>query len=405
MEMLIFSLLLFTFCLGQLGRISVFRPDLVIHLNDIVIGVIVLNFFLFKFWKKQKIFLPKFIQPIGAFFLIGVISLLVNLRNYQLEDIGVGSLYLIRWLAYGMLTVVVFNWCKTEKKKGEKVLGFLILAGTITAIIGLFQYLFFPDLRPLKESGWDPHVYRVVGTFFDPGFIGAILVLNIILLINFLFLEKKTDSIAYFFPLAFSYLSMVLTYSRSTYLIFLFSMLLISILKKMPRFFLTVVLIFFLTLQVIPKGKSYGTKLERQETWWARLESYKTAIKIFKKNPFLGVGFNNYRYAQIKYNFIAKDKSLKSHAAAGADNSFLFILATTGIIGLMSYLWMWGEIIKSTRLLKMSKQGEGFRKFVLWPSLFGIFVQSFFINSLFYPFIMEWLWILVGTLESFKENS
>lgn len=418
MTTLILFLLLFSFCLGQLGRFSLFRPDLVFHVNDLMVGIVVISCLLFKILKKEKIHLPKIFKAAVSFFLIGLISLLLNLRNYLPTDVCVAALYLLRWFIYAMLIVVVHNFVTKDNKQKKRILNLLIIGGTITAIIGLFQYLFFPDLRPLKEIGWDPHLYRVVGSFFDPGFIGAILVLNLILIISLIIFNPtgSFDSprtvwygalprMTLFLSLLVSYPAMVLTYSRSSYLMFLTSMAIISLIRKSIKFFLLVILIFALTLKVIPQNKSYGTTLDRQETGWARLENWKTSFEIFKKNPFFGVGFNNYRYAQIKYGYILEENSLQSHAAAGADNSFLFVLATTGVLGFLAYLWLWGEIIKLLTEPMLLRKKQDFLRISFLISIVGIFIQSLFINSLFYPFIMEWLWALMSLSLTFKENT
>lgn len=116
----------------------------------------------------------------------------------------------------------------------------------------------------------------------------------------------------------------------------------------------------------------------------ARIDSAKNALTIIKSNLLTGVGFNSYRYAQIRYG-IRKEQSAGtiSHADAGTDNSFLFVLATTGFVGLILYLFMWFKIFKIASALAI-------------VSIFGVFIDSLFINSLFYPFVMLWLWIILA---------
>ena len=106
--------------------------------------------------------------------------------------------------------------------------------------------------------------------------------------------------------------------------------------------------------------------LFRQETAIARVESWVSAIQIWRENPVLGVGFNMYRYVDGE----------TGRAGAGVDNSFLFVLATTGIIGLLAYLNMWRTIIKG--------------KYAIVAVLF---THAMFNNALFYPWVMWWLFI------------
>ena len=137
----------------------------------------------------------------------------------------------------------------------------------------------------------------------------------------------------------------------------------------------------------------------------ARVESAIVAVNIAKDNLLTGVGFNAYRYAQINYGFRNLINSEKSHADAGADNSFLFVLATTGIFGLLIYLNFLKELFKKTYTTYKKESSYSMRKtfsIVTLSSLSGIIINAFFINSLFYPFILIWLFILMGI--TFSDN-
>jgi len=91
---------------------------------------------------------------------------------------------------------------------------------------------------------------------------------------------------------------------------------------------------------LISSSNVENMNLFRRTSSLARLNNYSTAIKIITGHPLLGVGFNSYRY--VKEMYIKPGLgNIPSHADAGLDNSFLFILATTGIIGLLAYLFLW----------------------------------------------------------------
>jgi O-antigen ligase len=104
-----------------------------------------------------------------------------------------------------------------------------------------------------------------------------------------------------------------------------------------------------------------------------------------RDHPLFGIGFNTYRFAQLRYGFITKGEEADSHGVAGTDNSFLFVLATTGLIGLLSYAALWGTIVR-----------QAWGNHVVVASITAIFIHSLFVNSLFYPHIMEWIWILIA---------
>ena len=108
------------------------------------------------------------------------------------------------------------------------------------------------------------------------------------------------------------------------------------------------------------------------------------------------MGFNAYRYAQNKYANLTDAKWQTTHSGAGTDNSFLFVLATTGILGFLAYVYLLSNIF----ILGKSKLRKNLFSAVLIASLTGLLVNSLFINSLFYVYILEWIWISVAITEN-----
>lgn len=313
-----------------------------------------LDWIVFTLWVA---FLPNIKKPVLSFFLVGVTSLFTALFRFSMSEVFVGGLYLLRWLVYAS-----FSNIKIQLFKLLPILGFGM------AILGLGQYLLFPDIRGLFPLGWDLHYYRVVGSLLDPGFTGLILVFTLV----YLFLNK--------FPKLtwiITYLTLALTYSRSSYLAFFIAFSWISYQKRTWKYILVSLCLITVTVTVLPRAADgEGVKLERTYSVWARAESWKTAWNIFVQNPILGVGFNTYRYAQ--------NASPESHAGAGVDSSLLLVLATTGIIGFviylkyLKYLWSLGK-----------------NDLVLSTSLITVFVHSLFLNSQFYPHVMLWIALLL----------
>jgi O-antigen ligase len=113
----------------------------------------------------------------------------------------------------------------------------------------------------------------------------------------------------------------------------------------------------------------------------SNLLSIKNSFKIFSQNPFLGTGFNVYRYVQKNQGLLPQDDWLENHAGAGADSSLLFVAATTGVIGLVCYLFYLIRLFKLPNL-----------NYYVIPLL----AHSLFLNSLFYPAVLVWLSILVA---------
>lgn len=261
----------------------------------------------------------------------------------------------MRLVSYAFIAVYVSNFNSDLKANSQR----LMSVAVISAIFGWLQYLIWPDLTSLKYLGWDDHLLRMVGTFLDPTYLGLILVLGMILAYN------KFPRILYFllFSLAF-------TYSRATYLVAG----LFLLFKKQ-----NIALIFFvMVIMLLPKNIGEGTTLTRTVSGNSKLINYTETVEIFKKSPVFGVGFNNMCAARKLY---LNDVNTDSHACNGADSSILFLLATTGIIGFVLFL--------SFALRIANDQ-------LLATSAVVVLLHSTFSNSLFYPHIMFWIFVLVG---------
>lgn len=380
----LFTLLLLLFPLGQLERIPLPNPQIGLYAHDLVIVALLVCWFGKKILLRERLIVGK-VGRVGkgilAFFTVAFISFLLNSFKRIPGEIFIAGLYLLRWISYATLHFVIREM-RLVQLFNCSIVQLLVGVGFIAAFFGLGQYIFYPDIRPLTVYEWDPHYYRVVGTFLEPGFAGLIFVLTMILL--FLRHWSNKSNRINWLPLAICYLAFALTYSRSAYFAYLIGMGIIAYFKKSWKFFVAVLLIFILTLAVLPRPYGEGVKLERQASVWARFRNWQQAFVIFKKNPVLGVGFNFYRYAARDYGFLDKAGWQYSHAGAGADNSFLFVLATCGIVGLISFLYMIFNIFQKSKIL-------------IFATLGAILVHSLFNNSLFYPWIMIWLWILLDS--------
>ena len=85
-------------------------------------------------------------------------------------------------------------------------------------ILGLMQFFLYPDLRNLMYLGWDPHYYRLFSTLLDPNFVGIILVLTLILGCGLW--KKKQKNFFLMIGQLIGFVSLLLTYSRSSYVSF-----------------------------------------------------------------------------------------------------------------------------------------------------------------------------------------
>lgn len=389
----LFIISLISLVLGQVARTQ-FGNGVAITLLDISVGVLVGSWLTGIISKKD---FPKntLTIPILLFFTVGVITLLINSSHLTAQQFIASFLYALRWLIYALVYFVVKDF---KKEFRDKIPNLLTVAGSGIVVLGFVQYFFYNNLRNLFYLQWDDHLYRMFSTFLDPNFAGVFFSLFLFLTISRIsdaITEKYRRSIYIFSALSLmTLLAVILTYSRTALItlgVGTVSLLFLKRNRKMVTVFLLIAFFFSLLFSNVGvEGRNPFRTASSQE----RLRSMYIAIYIIEKNPVFGVGFNAYRYAQNRYGFRISEKWQVSHADAGTDNSFLFVLATTGIVGLSVYLFFWIRVIREIGEIR-EKSRLNDRAMVL-ASVVGILASSFFLNTLFYSMLMYWMWVLLA---------
>lgn len=293
--------------------------------------------------------------------IFALIAIISNLLYFNI----IAWLYLLRLLS--LLSLIIFPPAFTTTQ--TKFINIILIS---TIIFGYIQYFIWPDLTVMSIQNWDPHLYRLVGSYFDPTFTG-LLFLFILLYIFFSNLKAKN------LLLFFTYIAIALTYSRSTLFAFIAVFTYISYVKKDKKIFIYSLIIFLSSILILPRMPGEGTKLERTSSIYAKIQNYKDGLNIFIKKPITGIGYNNVPKLNYKNN-------LMSHSNSGFDSSLLSIAITTGIFGLLflilglNYEFINGNLFYQSLLL-------------------AILTHSIFANSLFYPYTFLLLILLKSRIQ------
>lgn len=388
-DFLLLILFLAFYPFGQLLRLSFNFGNSRVNLHpiDLVVGIIFILFFV------QRRAFPKFSKTVVTFAVVAIFSYIVSFFVLETKFPLTPFLYLLRLCAYTTFLAFVANLTEGNLLIKKKLFNCLILILLLVGTLGWIQYLFFPDLRDLKYIGWDDHYFRMVGSFIDPGYLSLILVFGGILSFAKYLANKK---ISYLLLFLFFAVSIAFTYSRAGYLAFFVSLCFLLFKQKLYKIFAFIALSFLIMLFILPRPGGEGVRLERLFSVEARLQNYSDSIQIIQKSPLLGVGFNNICIAKDVY--LEKDEFF-SNSCWGLDSSILFILATTGVIGLIIFL---SFAIQTFKYLDDSKYKNSVR-----ACLLALLVHSFFSNSFFYPWMMGFFAILIplGVLKTSKKQN
>ena len=102
-----FIILLLLFPLGQMARLE-FQNGIAINLSDIAVGIVV---FVFLFENRsRKWFKKSLAKPIIVFAVIGLLSLIVNMKSLTKSEFVIYLLYGIRWFLYAGIFFVVIGF-------------------------------------------------------------------------------------------------------------------------------------------------------------------------------------------------------------------------------------------------------------------------------------------------------
>jgi len=382
-RILVYALLL-SYPFGVIFRFKILENIQVVP-QDLIVFLIFIASSIFLHRIKGKKENDSFFLLQILFLASGIISLFINTLFYKDINILVGLLYAFRYFMYLNLIRVGFFF-----RGSSRILNGITLVGIAIIIIGFVQFFFYNNLRNLFYLGWDDHLYRLFASFFDPNFAGVFYALLFIFLgyiatVNTM--EKgKIALIASFYSL----IALYLTYSRTAIIALLSGILVFGIVKKRIRQVLFIFLILGAILILVSDTTVEGLNPLRTASSGERIKSISESIVIIKKNPLIGVGFDAYRYAQIRYGIREKEGASTSNADAGTDNSLLFVLATSGISGLAFFCMSYFLLIRG--LLRKPSHSST----MLICMLVALFAASLFLNVLFYTPIMTFIFLLTG---------
>lgn len=336
MSHLLTILIIFVWPFGQLLQLTPIGSPIRFQLLDLLTFLLALSLLVSKN-SRQLIKADRLTRPVLFF----VLSLFVSLAFNAVTSIA--WLYLLRFVSY---LSIYYSFAIRGVKKYS---GYLFLSITIFLSIGFLQYLFLPDTRFLSYSGFDDHYFRLIGSLLDPNFTGLVLVVFTLL-----------------FPLPIRLiplLALALTFSRISFLALAFGLLYIGIARRQIKPILILGLLFLLII-LAPKPFGEGVNLLRTFSISSRIENQINSFNNFSQAPLFGHGFDTLNRR--------------------VDNSFLYVLATSGIFGLITFL----TFLKFGWSLNLDVRVRA--------SLLAILIHSLANNSFFYPWILSLYFVLLN---------
>jgi len=397
-----FKLIILLVLFGNLLRFSAAGTNILVL--DFILAAYIITWLIKKVIQDRDVQTSGINIPLITFLVWALVMLIFNTVAFHLggKEFLLSFFYWLRYVEYVFIFWIALDLLRDDKQR-KVYLNWLLAVAVGLAVLGFVQFAFVPNFEFMQKFGWDPHLNRLLSTFFDPNFLGGFLAINIgLALSRYCFSDSRKDKNWLLAIIIVLLAAVGLTFSRSAYLTLLVVVLVIAAVKD-PKLVLGMIIVFLLAVggsgQI--RSRVIGA-LQMDVTSQLRVESWQEGFDLAKPKLLTGYGYNT-------LPIVLREEGLREegvHSAAGTDASMINILLTTGIPGLLIFIWFYLEAILLAFKSYIGSPSSITKTYALAAiaMLLGIFVHSWFTNSLFYSFILVWFWIILAGALSIHEK-
>jgi O-antigen ligase len=278
-----------------------------------------------------------------------------------------------------------------------RIIDALVLAATLVALMGLYQYFFTTDI--ITAEG----VRRIRGLYGSPNNLGLFLDRIVpVLAAVALFARQPRRRIAYAvcsLPVLFC---LYLTYSRGAWLLGLpAAALFIGLLRGRKALWISLVMICVIALSLLPLiGTERFTSLFDTQggTTFFRLRLWQASLNMIKDHPFFGVGLDNFLY-QYRTRYVLPE-AWQELDLSHPHNIVLDYWTRLGIWGVLALVWLEGAFfVKGLRLYRrLPDRDEQALALGLMASMVACLAHGLIDNSYFLVDLAFVFFITVGVI-------
>ena len=307
-----------------------FMPDML----NLLYMIFMVGVYLYKVLFKEANPLTK--EPIYLPILIFALLILISTVT-SIDPSGSFRDLAIHFTAMGFMFVIVNNI--NTKKDFNILITFLVIAATLVALYGLYQYKVGVDM----EDKWvdvahNPDVKtRIYSVFGNPNILAEYLIMIIPISISLFWYSKKIHKKAIFLGISLILmLVLVLTLSRGGWIGFAFGILIFVLLIE-KRLLLSIIPlalggIYFLPQSILSRILSIGNLRDSSNAY--RIKIWNITLDIIRDNWLVGVGFG---YIPFKHTF---ETYIRTMPAYHSHNTYLQITGD-GYIRVNSFLTLY----------------------------------------------------------------
>lgn len=300
-----------------------------------------------------------------------------------------------RFFSYIVLFFIIKYECN-YKRYIRGIINSYVFSVFSICVFGIYQYFTGFGLDP-KFMTYSYTDKRIGATLDNPNNLGAFLILAIFPIIMLVIYEKcKIKKSIYCLVSLLAVINIVLTGSRNAdiglvigavTLIIIFSWKLIFIIGPAAAISM-----------FIPRISRRILDITNSSQDASRISLWKTAIKMIKEHPILGVGNGNYvsrydeyvkRYPELKYPWF-------THYPC--HNSYLKVASELGVFGIIAFVCMLIFSLIRVKQVASSAKDKFYRYFCtgIFASMVGFYFMNISDNLFFVPKTTAYFWVLLA---------
>ncbi len=355
--------------------------------------------------------------------ILGII--LISLYNVPHEFMHMSLKGLKKICVYMIFMLAIINIINT-KEKVQKTLLWLVIGLSVTSLDAIFQYIFgfdiirgYPLYSEAHATGYD--IFRATAGYPHPNDLGIYSsTFFFILTLYALTMKKNYQKNVLLISAFLCGLAVFFSFSRGSALAISMTSLLTLFLVKKKEILILLISIAVTGLLFLPqdlrvfiknptspyqvffglKTKEDPNDSQRKYAVTDRRDLWKTALNMFKKHPFIGVGFYSFSDQYVLYKN-PTDPNLNIRAHSG----FFEILAELGGLGfsLFMFLFFYALYYSLTSSSKISDNFFRFSSLGLFLALISFLLNSTYDSTMRSARIVPFFWLILGLIFCHKK--
>lgn len=369
--------------------------------------------FMVKFFAERRTLRPPYL--LDSLIVVHGLYLLVRIYLQGMEFIHPWTMsYLIPYAAYFFAKNILL----TTKQIRIFLLGLLMVMVyfEVTSVAEKMDldFLIWPKMIVTEKHLWGG---RSMGPFLQPGLFGTVMGMLITIHLYFIATARSLMvKIGIYLSLATGMAGLYFTYTRGSWLAGIMAILAVALLnfRQYAKIFLpALVLVPLLAVSFLGLGQDTYMKerVENEDTLGSRVGTALTALKIWRDNPIVGVGFFQYRRAREFYIQPMEVPGLGTikfiqFRHNNIHDIYLGPLSEDGLVGMGLQFGIYFVILKSfLRKFRWRKDGDYFATYLM--PVFGGFFVGYLVGGLaidyrFFSFVGVLFYMCAGILYGYQ---